>query len=508
MTKMEDHVPRDPRRTAIGGLALALAVGLASPALAETLTIALPTDVNTLDPHKTATVGTDLSVISHIYTPLIMRAPDLSLRPAAARSWEAVDDTTWRFELRPDLTFANGEPLDAEAVKWNIERILDPAVNARIRAWYTPIEEVRVISPTELEIETAEPYPALPAQLSSTFLLAPGWASENDPATSAVGSGPYALEEFVSGDRIVLTARDDYWGETPPFDTVVFRPIPEIAASIAALLAGDVDVITNVPPFELERLRREDGIAVGGRQGTRNMHVKYNNLKEPLASNKALRQALNYAVDKEGIIDGLFEGLVEPANCQVLMDGYFGYNPDLEPYPYNPDKARELVREAGFADGLELDLEVPLGRYLLASEIGQIVAAQLAEVGVTVNIVEMQFGPWLKKYREAGNLGDMSYIGQAWPTLDADGLLTLYEAGNKYAYWPNEEFAGIIREARSTTDQDRRRELYHEATELMCDEAPVIFLFNQPETYAIDDRIDWDFRSDSWIRAMDMRLAE
>lgn len=485
----------------------AVLMATATLAQAETVTIALPTNVNTLDPHKTATITPDLSVISHVYSSLIIRGPDMELKPSVAKSWAAVSDTKWKFELVEGATFSNGEPLDAAAVKWNIDRVLDPEVNARIASWFKPITEVTVVSPTVVEMVTAKPYPALPAQMSSLFLLAPKWTSENEPASAAMGSGPYAIKDYVSGDRVVLEARSDYWGEKPLFDTVTFLPFPEVAAGVAALQAGDVDIVVNIPPSELERIGKSKDITVGGVPSTRSMFVKYNNLKEPFKGNKKLRQALNYAVDKQMIIDGLLGGTVQPSNCQVTMEGYFGYNADLEAYPYDPDKARQLLKEAGYADGLEIEYEVPLGRYLLSSEINQVIASQLEEVGVKTKIVEMQFGPWLSKYREAGDLGQMSYIGQAWPTLDADGLLSLFEKGNKYAYWPDDDFKALIQEARTTTDNERRGALYKKATELMCDEAPALFLFNQPNTYAVRSTINWSWRPDGWIRAFEMTLA-
>jgi peptide/nickel transport system substrate-binding protein len=472
------------------------------------LRIGLVTDVNTLDPVNTATVGTDLSVISHLYTPLITRGPDLKLAPGLALSWRSVDDLTWRFKLREGISFPNGEKLDAEAVRWNIEHILDPKTKARIASWYKPISEVRVISPAEIEVKTSKPFPELAATFSSFFLLAPKWTSSHNPAVEAMGTGPYDLVEFVSGDHITLKAKSNYWGSKPDFDTVVFRPVPETASRVAGILSGDLDVVLGIPPSELKQIQGKSNIKAGSVPSTRMLFVKLNTLKEPFKGNPKLRQALNYAVDKQGIADAVLGGLVAPCKCQVLMDGYFGYNPDLKPYPYDPKKAKQLLAEAGFPRGLEVELEVPLGRYLLAGEIGQAVAAMLEQVGVRVKIVEMQFGPFMDKYLKAGDLGQMAYLGQGWPTLDADGLLTLFEPGNKYAYWDDQVFGELLKKARSITDAGKRLELYKQATQRMCQEAPVIFLFNQPTTYAVSSRVDWKARSDDWVRAYDMKKAK
>ena len=495
------------RLLAVVGLLPFLMAAGQSVSMVEEVVIGIWTDVNTLDPAKTATVGTDLSVISHLYTPLIIRGPDFKLKPAFAKSWKAIDDTTWSFQLQSWVKCPDGEPLDANTVKWNIERILDPAFKARVASWFKPIKEVRVKSATEVEIVTGKPYPALPAQLSTLFLLPPKWTGQHNLALEAMGTGPYDLVEFVSGDHITLKAKADYWGEKPAYDTVVFRPIPEEATRTAAVLAGDADVVLGVPASEIARLNESGKVKAGAVPSTRSMFVKFNTLKAPFKDNATLRQAFNYAVDKKAIIDAILGGLVPQSQCQVLMDGYFGYNPDLKPYPFDPAKAKELLAKAGHASGLTVELEVPTGRYLAASEIGQAVASMLENVGVHVSIKEMQFGPWLAKYREAGDLGQMAYLGQAWPTLDADGLLTLFEPGNKYAYWDDKAFGDLLAEARATTNEGKRVELYAQATKLMCEQAPVIFLFNQPTTYAHSKDVAWTPRGDDWIRAFDMKPA-
>jgi peptide/nickel transport system substrate-binding protein len=470
------------------------------------VTIAINGNVNTLDPHNTATIGTDLSVVSHLYTALLVRGPDLKLQPQLATAWRTVDELTWRFTLRSGAAFANGEPLDAAAVKWNIDRVRDPKVNARIRSWFELVADVTVLSPTEIEIKTKQPYPALADQLSMFFLLPPQWAASNNPANAVMGSGPYEVRQIVPGDRIVLQARANYWGERPTFETVTFRVVPDASSRVAAVMAGEVDLVTGVPPSEIKRIGDSGRARAGSVDSHRAVFLKLNNLVAPLKDNLKFRQALNYAIDKEGIRDAIMAGLPSLSNCQVLSPDYVGYNPGLKPYPYDPAKARQLLRESGVPLGsTTLDLEVPLGVYLLAQEVAQAAAAQLEEIGVKTRIVEMEFGAFMNKYLRAQNMGQISYLTQAWPTLDADGLLTLFEAGNQYAYWNDQPFADLIRQARSTTDLEKRRQLYAQATERMCDQAPVIFLFNQPVTYGLSNRIDWKARGDDWVRAADMK---
>ncbi|MDR7545453.1 MAG: ABC transporter substrate-binding protein [Armatimonadota bacterium] len=482
--------------------------GKAQPQPGQTLRIALGSDINTLDPHMTASVGTDLSVISHIYTSLVIRAPDLSLKPAAATSWRIVSDTVWRFSLRDGMAFANGEKLDARAVKWNIDRVLNPQTKARIRPWFDLVEQVRVVDDRTVDIVTKAPYPALADQLSMFFLLPPEWASKNNPAAGAMGSGPYRLREWIRDDRVVLEADPNYWGPKPAFQTVIFRAIPEASSRVAALLAGDVDIVSaGVAPSDFSRIAANPATTVGATPSIRTAMVKFNTLKKPM-DDVRVRQALNYAVDKDALTRNLLGNLTAKSNCQVLTPAYFGYNPDLKPYPYDPAKARELLQAAGLGGGFEVEFDMPSGVYLLGDVISQAIAGQLERIGVRARVTEMPFSVYMNKYLREANMAPMMYLTLAWPTVDADGLLSLFEEGNQYAYWNDAPFKSLLVAARSTHDKVRRSSLYRQATERMCQQAPVIFLFPQPATYGVRRTLDWKARPDDWMRAMDVRIKQ
>lgn len=484
-----------------------LSAGLAFPALAMDLTIAQSSSVNTLDPHATATVGLDLSVLSHIYPTLVLRDPSFELVPSLATSWEQIDQLTWKFQIVEGATFANGEALDAEAVKWNIARVTNPDAPMRISSWFRPIEEVEIVSPTEFLIKTKTPFAALPAQLSMFMLLPPEWASSNDPVTSTMSGFRYEIEEYVPGDHITLKPNESYWGDTKAqYDTVTFRVIPETSSRISALLAGEVDLINRIPASEIARVNAAPNASAGAVDSTRSIFIKFNTFKPPL-DNKTFRQALNYAVDKDLIADALFDGLATVSSCQVMTENYFGYNPDLKPYAYDPEKAKALLAESGVDLSQTIEFEVPTGRYLQGAEVAQAVAQMFADVGVKTEIKSMEFGAYLDKYRKAGDLGQVSLLGQAWATIDADGLLTLFKPGNQYAYWDNAAFdAQLVAGAEATKPEDRLA-AYKKATEIMCDEAPVAFLYAQPATYGVSDRVVYTGRGDDWMRAFDMKPA-
>lgn len=496
------HVKLNSKHLAAAS-ALVLALAGAGMAKAETLTIGIASSINTLDPHMTATVPSELSVLSHIYPALILRGPDMKLQPSLAQSWEAVDDLTWRFNLTPGATFSDGEPIDAAAVEWNIKRVQDPAVNARIASWFKDISEVTVIDPLTVEIHTAKPYPALADQLSMFFLLPPTWAGDHNPSAEAASGAAYRLVENVSGDHVTLEANPDYWGEAPSFDRVEFRTIPETAGRVAALEAGEVDWISDIPTSEIGNINTRGEVHAAAIPTTRSMMVAFNQEKAPL-DNKLVREALNYAIDKEGIAAAIFNGQATVSSCQILTPDYFGFNPDLEPIPYDPEKARELLAQSGVDLSQPIELEVPLGRYMQASEVGQIIAAMLTNVGLNIQITEMDFGAFITKRAKAHDMAQLGLLGLAWPTLDADGLLTMYTPGNIYDYWNNNEFGDLITKARSTTDQGEREAVYKQATELMCSDAATLFLYQQPLVYAIAKDVTWQARGDDWVRAMDM----
>ncbi|MFY0635217.1 MAG: ABC transporter substrate-binding protein [Vannielia sp.] len=486
----------------------ALAAALAGPALAADITIAQTSAVNTLDPHGSASVGLDLSVLSHIYPTLILREPNYDLVPSLATSWEAVDDLTWKFTLTEGAKFANGEPLDSDTVAWNIARVTDADNPMRISSWFSQIEGVNVISPTEFEIKTSSPYPALPAQLSMFMLLPPEWASEHDPVTETMSGFKYTITENVPGDHITMVPNADYWGDAPAqFDSVTFRVIPETASRIAALMAGEVDLINKVPASELSRIDESPVATAGAVDSTRSVFIKFNTEKAPL-DNKLFRQALNYAVDKELIADALFDGRATVSNCQVMTPDYFGYNPELEAYPYDPEKAKELLAESGVDLSQPIEFELPSATYLQGEEVTQAVAQMFGDVGVQTEIQAMEFGAYLDKYRKAHDLGRFSLLGQAWATIDADGLLTLFKPGNQYSYWNDEAFDAQLVAGIATTDEAEREAAYKKATEIMCEEAPVVFLYAQPATYGVSTKVTYQGRGDDWLRAFDMTPAE
>jgi len=470
------------------------------------LVIALASDVTTLDPHMSATVSGTLSVLAHLYPSLTERGPDLVLRPALARSWQALSPTHWRFELVPDARFSNGEPLDAASVKWNLERVLNPANHTRIGPWFEPITQVQALDAWTLDIQTRTPFAALPAQLSMLLLLPPRWAMSHDPATQASSGGPYMLAGHRPGHHLRLHRNPDYWGAAPAFAEVEFRIIPAPTSRVAALLAGEVDLVTQLPLTEIARIRASGRARAGSVASTRSVFIKFNTLKPPL-DDLRVRRALNHAIDKHAIVTSLFDAQATVSRCQLLTPEYPGFHPGLAAYAYDPARARALLDEAGVAPGTRLELEVPVNYSAQGIEIAQVIAAQLQAVGLDVQLTQLDPGWYMDKYLKARQLAALSLLTHAWPSLDADGLLSLLHSDSPYAYYQDLELDHWLLEARSTLDEALRTQLYQQSVAHLCAQAPVLFLHVQPATWASSHRIHWLPRGDDWIRAWEIGLS-
>jgi len=470
------------------------------------LVIALSSDITTLDPHMSATVNSSLSVLAHLYPALIERDPDFALRPALAQSWQALSPTHWRFELVADARFVNGEPLDAASVKWNLERVLDPANNTRIRPWFEPITRIQVLGPHTLDIHTRTPFAALPAQLSMLLLLPPRWATTHNPATQASSGGAYVLAENSPGHHLRLRRNPVYWRAQSAFSELEFRIIPSPTARVAALLAGEVDLVTHLPLTEVARLRASGRVSAGSVPSTRSVFIKFNTLQPPL-NDLQVRRALNHAIDKQAIVASLFDGQAKVSSCQLLTPEYAGFHPNLAAYSYDPVRARALLDAAGVAAGTALELDVPVNYTAQGIEVAQVIAAQLQAVGLDVRLTQLDPGWYMDKYLKARQLAGLSLLTHAWPTLDADGLLSLLHSDSPYAYYRDPILDRWLLEGRSTLDTETRTHIHQQAVAHLCEQAPVLFLYIQPATWASSRRIHWTPRGDDWIRARDISAA-
>src|SRR5690606_11307777 len=350
------------------------------------------------------------------------RTVDGELVPWLAESGE-YEGTVWTIELRQGIKFHSGEELTAEAVKANLDYILDPDNAAGTQTLIPDITDVEVVGPYTLRITTAEPNPDLAAQFTDVLIADPAVfldAGAEALNENPVGTGPYRVENWQRDTELVLTAYEDYWQGRPSIDRVVFRVIPDTQARLSALLNGEVDLVPGVPPEMIAQIENNPDVRIEEVPGRQVIYLGMNLTRTGPLSDKRVRQALNYAVDVDLIIDAVLEGHAT-RNAAGLTGINAAYDPSIEPYPYDPERARQLLAEAGYADGLTIDFHTPQGRYLKDYEAAQELARQMEAVGITVNLQTHEWGTFLEMARSQ-TITDLYLIGLSDRTFAASQI--------------------------------------------------------------------------------------
>ena len=468
------------------------------------IAIGLTSGVESIDPHAASTVRSSTGVAAAVYSSLVAIDADQNVLPEAAERWEQIDSTTWRFHLDPDAVFSDGEtPLDAGTVVWNFERLLDPANALSVAGYLKTITGAVKVDDHTVDVTLSGPDVSVFLALAYVRFLDPTWTESHDPNVEAFGSGPYVVESFSPSGDIVLRANENYWGEPPAIDTVTYHVYGDATAEANALIAGEIQLGGDIEPRDVERIAATDGIETVNAASIRAAFLKLNTEVEP-TDDVRVRQALNYAVDKQAIIDSILLGTTEQSQNQVLTEYFLGYNDALEPYPYDPDRARELLAEAGHADGLTLTVDVPSGTYVEGENITTAIGQQLAEVGVTLEQNVIPFATYMERYTETHELSQTAYLTQS--QMSTDRFLGLFETESVYAYWSNPEFDELVLQGRYAETEEEAAAAYEQAVEIMREEAPVLFLFPQPKVYGLSEDLVWDVRDDEWILPQDISL--
>lgn len=481
----------------------------AETAAATRVVIGLDSEPNTFDPHHTLGRFSE-SFMSNVFDGLTLHDQEGKLVPGLATSWEALDDNTWEFKLREGVTFHNGNPFNAESVKFTLDRVLDPERNAPIRPLLENITEVEIIDDYTIQIKIAEPDLMLPARLSELYgsMLDPQYVQENGDdhiALNPVGTGPFVFREWVKDERIVLEANENYWGEVPQVQEIVFRPIKDNGARVAALLAGEVDIINGVPIPQEPVVSNYPGVRSVRVPVPRIYYISID-VRQPPFDDVRVRQAINYAIDRQGIVDNLFAGFGKPA-AVTHPEASWGYNPDLEPYPYDPERAMELLAEAGYPDGFETEFDTFVGRLPAHDTIAQAVASQLGDVGIDVNMNAFEFGVFSER-RVGDNhsplfvysIGDWA-LEPVWMY----GWLTQGQAGH---YWSPPEWEALLSELSETYDPEARIPLYHAVQEMMYEEAPLAAIAELETIWGMRDGVEYQPRPDETLKFASVTVTE
>jgi peptide/nickel transport system substrate-binding protein len=456
----------------------------------DTLVFAASADATTLDPHNTTDTESD-QVIMMMYETLIGFDQDMKIVPRLAERWEvAPDGVTWTFHLRRGVRFHDGTPFNADAVRRNFARVLDPEAKHKRLVLFNMVGQVEAPDEFTVRIVTKYPFGAFEPTMAhvSAAIVNPTVAEAHGKefglgADRASGTGPYKIAAWKKDQEIVLERHDDYWGEKGRTKHIIYRPIPEAAARVLALEAGDVDVITRVPSADIARLEKAPGIRVTKTPSVGMQQFRFNVTKAPYHDVR-VRQAISHAINRRAIVDNLVSSFARPSTSALtpIMRGYA----NLGEIPYDPEKARQLLKAAGYPNGFKTRIATT-PRYPMGVELAEAVAADLKKVGIEAAIDVIEWGTMVTYW--AGlppekNPQEIFIMGAGASTADADwGLRPIFQTAptneNNYGYYSNAEFDRVIEAAMRETDAATREQLYRRAQEIVYREDPgAIWLFD------------------------------
>jgi peptide/nickel transport system substrate-binding protein len=487
-----------------------LALCLTAYADAADLVIGLSADVTSIDPHV-LNAAPNNAVADQIFGTLVMNDARQRQVPGLAESWRTVDETTWEFKLRRGVKFHDGSEFSADDVVFTLDRPFAlKSAGAQFAVFTRAVREKIVVDAYTIRLKTATPYPNLPVDMSALPIVskraADGAQSPDfDSGKAAVGAGPYKLVRFVRGDRIELVRNEAYWGPKPAWERVTLRLLTNDASRVAALLAGDVHLIEAVPTPDIGRLKANPNLQVYATPSNRMifLHLDSAREKSPFIfdrSGKALeknpfrdvrvRKAVSKAINRQAIVQRVMEGAALPAG-QFVPEGFFGYNAQLKPEPFDPEGARLLLAEAGYPGGFAVTLHGPNNRYVNDDQIVQAVAQMLVRVGIQTKVETMP----LAVYFPRANKTEFSFALLGWGVSTGEAsyplraLVGTFNAdkgfGNfNWARYSNPRLDRLIEQALATVDDAQREKLLRDAQQLAFEDQAVVPLHYQVNVWA------------------------
>jgi peptide/nickel transport system substrate-binding protein len=456
------------------------------------LVVAQGGDISEFDPHM-KTSSNDIRVSFNIFDNLVSRHPDGKLYPGLATEWKLQGPTTWVFRIRPGVKWHNGDPFSAADAKWSLERTYDPAAKTRVNTVFTSIDRIDAPDAGTLIIHTKKPDPLLAARLAfyggqivpRKYLEAVGPQAFT---LKPVGTGPLRYVSWTRDDRVVLDANPDYWGGRVDVDRVIFRSIPETAARVAALLKGEVDIITQLPPDHGDRVNGNPSTQVASALYA-GLYVLAVNSKRPPLDNPLVKQALSLAIDRDLIVKELWRGRgIVPSGPIARGDNHF--DASLPPLPYKPAEARERLKKSGYR-GEEVVIETTSGYTANDKPMSEAIQAMWRDVGVNAKVEVLEYSVRAQKNK------DRTFKGLWWsdPTStlgDPDGMMwRLLSPGGPQDYWRHPRFDELGEAARFSVDEKFRGEAYREMTRLVLEHFPWIPVIQPSEDYGIQKHVDW-----------------
>jgi peptide/nickel transport system substrate-binding protein len=475
---------------------LAVCTGLAAGHTAgaqERVVIAGGADVTGMNALDVLIIVPDRSLMDHISDTLLRWKAPGQLGPWLATSWRNVDDLTWELTLREGVKFHNGEPFDAASVKFFYDTMNDPKVISPSKTNHASVERVEIIDGHTVRLITRRPYPVLPTQLALAHMMPPAYVRQvglDGYRRWPLGTGPFKFVEHVPDTRVVLQANDDWWGGPQRVKTLIYRPIKEDAARAAALVAGEVDVAIDLPPELMAMVERARNVKLQKVLSIRTYVMLFSELfPDYPTAKRQVREAISYAIDRDGLNTHIMGGLGEPA--AFISPTTFGFNPDLKPLPYDPVRAKRLLAEAGYPNGIDIALDASYGKYPKDKEIAEAIAGQLGSVGIRTTVKTYEWG-LLTKRVFSHQASPMALIGWGDANFDPEShnRLTL-KSGSTWSQAKDAKLDALIDRIATEMNPERRKALIFEEQEYLRQAFPVTYLLRMGVIAGVSAKLDW-----------------
>lgn len=476
--------------TFAGALLLSMLISMAFSQNKREIVLVVPSEPGSLDAHQVFT-NDDWNLAYHIYDPLMHRNADGEFVPGLVESWEAIDEESkvWRLSLREGVEFHNGEPWNAETLVYNFDRILnDP--DATVRQYLAGIDSYNIIDDHTVEITLNTPMSLVQQSLYMLGMVPQQHTEEGNLASNPIGTGPYKFVGLRRGEYLQLEANEDYWGGAPEFKNARIRFISDPSARVAALISGEADVVKGLSVYDVEAVAKSDNAQIINRSGPRMWHIKLDVEREESSPgiegvdanpfvDERVRKAISLAINREELVEFGLQSFARPAN-QLSAPFVRGHNPELPLLEYDPERAQQLLEEAGFGDGFTVRFDLESGWEI----VGELVASYLKDIGITteVNVLPSSV------YRTTGSQYDTSMILGSWGATMVntafDALIHSVEAEGglgraNYGRYSNEELDRLINDARTTFDPVAQLEKYQALQELAMEDMAIIPLFHE-----------------------------